>query len=291
MGIGLAVSRPTSNPPADRAAAVAVDPVIAASDRLAEARRTGIPCAPVRDLIGPTDAMAAYEVQRRLQDEAVRGGRRISGRKISLASKAVQTQLRVDQPGFGVLYSDMSCSQDETINLARLMQPRIEAEIAFVLTQDLRGNITPRAVRAAVGLALPTLEIVDSRIADWDIAFSDTVADNASSGLFVLGSPMDSVDIEPLSTASMTLRRNGAVVSRGAGAECMGDPLTAVLWLARTAAFFGDPLCAGDIVLSGALGPMVPVEPGGRYHAEIGSCGIVEAHFGHRVGGPPREGK
>ncbi|MFC7592128.1 2-keto-4-pentenoate hydratase [Nonomuraea antimicrobica] len=153
-----------------------------AVDRLADAASTGRPCRPVRDLV--TDIPSAYEVQRRLN--ARRRAAPVTGRKIGLTSPAVQRQLGVDQPDFGVLFADMEVSGHTRAD--RLLQPKIEAEIAFVLAADLTGDLDAAAVRAAVEYAVPALEIVDSRIADWDITITDTVADNASSGLYALGS-------------------------------------------------------------------------------------------------------
>ena len=149
-----------------------------------------------------------------------------------------------------------------------LLQPRIEAEVAFVLSADLdEGRLDVDAVRAAVAHAVAALEIVDSRIAGWDISFGDTVADNASSGLFVLGATTHSLgDVEPVEV-QMVMTENGEEVSTGNGAACLGDPLEALAWLARTARGYGNPLRAGQVVLSGALGPMVPVKPRGHVHA------------------------
>ncbi|MDP4502374.1 2-keto-4-pentenoate hydratase [Nonomuraea turcica] len=243
-----------------------------AVDRLADAALTGKPCRPVRDLI--TDVAAAYEVQRRLN--ARRAGT-VAGRKIGLTSPAVQRQLGVDQPDFGVLFADMEVSG--TAAVERLLQPKVEAEIAFVLARDLSEDLDLAAVRAAVDYATPALEIVDSRIANWDITITDTVADNASSGLYVLGSerlPLSA--FEPVE-ATMRMDAGGRIVSEGNGAACLGDPLNALLWLARTARDFGDPLRAGQVILSGALGPMVPVSPGVTVRAEISGLGAVAVTF------------
>ncbi|WP_188197155.1 2-keto-4-pentenoate hydratase [Nonomuraea sp. SYSU D8015] len=243
-----------------------------AVQRLETAAAKRLPCAPVRDLV--TDVAAAYEVQRRLN--AARTSP-VTGRKIGLTSPAVQRQLGVDQPDFGVLFADMEVSGD--VSTGRLLQPKVEAEIAFVLDSDLSGDLDPATVRAAVAYATPALEIVDSRIADWDITIVDTVADNASSGLYALGSqrlPLSA--FEPVA-ATMRMYAGDEPVSQGDGAACLGDPLNALLWLARTARDFGDPLRAGQVILSGALGPMVPVSPGLTVRAEISTLGTVAVTF------------
>jgi 2-keto-4-pentenoate hydratase len=235
--------------------------------RAASADRT--PCAPVRDLIGGIDVYAAYAVQLQLTQDRLAAGARAVGRKIGLTSAAVQAQLGVDRPDFGVLFQDMEVAEATDVSMDRLLQPRIEAEIAFVLGADLEGEVSPATVRAAVDYALVALEIVDSRIAGWDISFGDTVADNASSGLFVLGAQRLTLgDFEPRDT-KVTLFVDGIPTSTGTGAACLGDPLRALTWLATTARDLDDPLRSGELVLSGALGPMVAVRPGTRVRAEL----------------------
>jgi 2-keto-4-pentenoate hydratase len=257
--------------------------VAEAAERLQTAQRTLVPCLPVRDLIGPADAGLAYAVQRRLTRDRLAGGARIIGRKIGLTSSAVQRQLGVDRPDFGVLFDDMDVSALEAVPYGRLLQPKAEAEIAFVLGGDLAdGPLDTGQVRGAVRCAVAALEIVDSRIAGWDITFGDTVADNASSGLFVLGGSRVSLgEFEP-ARAVMRMYLDDELVSKGTGADCLGDPLAAMAWLARTARDFGDPLRAGQVVLSGALGPMAATPPGARVRAEITGLGPVAATFSRR---------
>lgn len=240
-----------------------------AADRLIAAFEERKPCAPVRDLIGPSDMATAYDVQQIVTANRLAGGVTIIGRKIGLTSKAIQQQVGVDQPDFGFLFSDMGVVDGEPTPMETLLQPRVEAEIAFVLGSDLDGEVTDETVRAAIDHAVMSLEIVDSRVANWDIALADTVADNASSGTYVLGSRKLSLDeFEPRETL-MEMRIDGEVVSTGNGAACLDDPLAAVAWLARTAQDFGEPLRAGQLVLSGALGPMVPVEAGNHVVATL----------------------
>lgn len=244
--------------------------VRAAAERLLVAATTGKPVEPVRDLIGSEDVELAYAVQRIGVRGRLAAGARTVGRKIGLTSPAVQQQLGVDQPDFGVLFGDMNVSETPTAQRPPLLQPKVEAELAFVLGADLDlEQLDAISVRGAVEYAVAALEIVDSRITGWDITFGDTVADNASSGWFVLGADRLSLaDFEPREIA-MTMTVDGEIVSTGTGSACLGDPLTALAWLARTARDFGDPLRAGEIVLSGALGPMVALRPGMRVRSEI----------------------
>jgi 2-keto-4-pentenoate hydratase len=254
--------------------------VAEAAERLEVAARTGVPCRPVRDLIGTDDVELAYAVQQRLNQRRLAEGARVVGRKIGLTSPAVQRQLGVDRPDFGVLFDDMDVSGPREVPSARLLQPKAEAEIAFVLGTDLAdGPLDAAQVRGAVAYAVAALEIVDSRVAGWDITFGDTVADNASSGLFVLGEERVSLaDFQPVA-AIMRMTLDGDVVSEGTGAACLGDPLHALAWLARTARELGDPLRTGQVVLSGALGPMVATPPGSVVTAGISGLGTVSATF------------
>ncbi len=261
------------------------DAVSAAVARLARAQETREPCAPVRDLIGTDDLEAAYAVQQGLIHGRIAAGGRVVGRKIGATSEAVQQQLGVDQPDFGYLFADMDVSDTGAdpgapISMRTLLQPRVEAEVAFVLGRDVDDpDITLEGVREAVLVALPALEIVDSRIENWDIGFTDTVADNASSGLYVVGRegrPL--AELEPRDV-TMSLTINGQERSSGTGAACLGDPLEALRWLAVQAQRFGDPLRAGQVILSGALGPFVPFAPGDRVQATISGFDPLSVEF------------
>ena len=267
---------------------------VEATRRLAAARLSRRPCAPVRDLLPAGDLDAAYAVQSEWVADRVAAGATIVGRKIGLTNPAVQAQLGVDAPDFGFLLDDMACQQGVPIDITRLLQPRIEAEMAFVLARDLDAAlIGPADVAAATAHVIAALEIVDSRIAGWDIGIVDTVADNASSGLFVLGTELRELGDLDLAGCAMTMWRcangdnagdNGDnagdnVVSTGSGAGCLGNPLAAVAWLATTARDLGRPLRAGEVVLSGALGPVVPVAPGDQFWATISEIGDVAATF------------
>jgi 2-keto-4-pentenoate hydratase len=246
-----------------------------------------VPTAPVRDLLGVTDIALAYEVQRVLTKTRLAASRRITGHKIGLTSPAVQRQLGVGQPDFGVLFDDMPVPSGGEADSTRLIQPRAEAEIAFVLAKDLDGfgagqeldAAGRQAVADAVDYAVAALEIVDSRVAGWDITITDTIADNASSGLYVLGDRQVLLSEFTPADVTMTLDKNGQPASSGNGTACLGDPLNALAWLARIAAAFGTPLRAGDVVLSGALGAMVAAEPGTEITAELSALGRVRVTF------------
>ncbi|GAA4365314.1 fumarylacetoacetate hydrolase family protein [Nocardioides caricicola] len=242
-----------------------------------------MPCAPVRDLIGTDDLDAAYAVQQGLVQGRLAAGATVVGRKIGATSEAVQTQLGVDQPDFGYLLDVMDVSAGvggDPISMRTLLQPRVEGEVAFRLGRDIDdAEITLEVVRDAVEVALPALEIVDSRIADWKIGFTDTVADNASSGLFVVGTDGRTLDeVEPRDV-TMSLTINGEERSAGSGAACLGDPLEALRWLAVQAQRYGEPLRAGQLILSGALGPFVPFAPGDRVVATISGFAPLSVTF------------
>lgn len=267
----------TSAPTADAAA------IEAAAARLSTAAATGEPCPPVRELIGRDDTASAYAVQRSIVSARTGSGARVVGHKIGLTSPAVQQQLKVDQPDFGILFDDMTYTDGQTVPIDRFLQPRAEAEIAFILKEDLAdGNLDLAQVRAAVDYAVAALEICDSRIAGWDISFGDTVADNASAGAYVLGSRRVTLDeFEPRDTTmSMTVvAQEDSATSEGTGEACLGDPLLALQWLAKRTREFGEPLRAGQVILSGALGPMRAVIPGARVSASISGLGTVSCTF------------
>jgi 2-keto-4-pentenoate hydratase len=235
---------------------------------------------PLRDLLEPTDAVGAYAIQQINTQLWSSEGRRIVGRKIGLTAEAVQKQLGVDQPDYGVLFEDMHLADGGVLLASRVLQPKAEAEVALVMGRELNNpDATPADVREAVESAVAAIEIVDSRIADWKITFADTVADNGSSAFFVLGSdPRALADLD-LRTCGMVLEVNGKVASVGAGAACLGDPLNAAAWLARVLARTGEPLRAGDIVLTGALGPMVALGAGDAVTATIGGLGSASFAF------------
>ncbi|MGF6308886.1 2-keto-4-pentenoate hydratase [Bradyrhizobium sp. i1.8.4] len=248
--------------------------------RLQEAESARRPIDPIAGEIGSGSLETAYAVQSEVTRRGIADGRRLVGRKIGLTSKAVQQQLGVDQPDYGALFAGMEVSTGEAIDVARLIQPRVEAEIALVLDRDLSGeDITLGELMRSTAYAVAALEIVDSRIRDWKISILDTVADNGSSARYVLGAaPRRLTDVD-LEACGMTMTRNGTIVSVGCGSACLGHPLRAGLWLARTMARAGQPLRGGDVVLTGALGPVSPVSVGEVYEARVSGFGPVSVTF------------
>ncbi|MEV0184628.1 fumarylacetoacetate hydrolase family protein [Streptomyces sp. NPDC050625] len=251
-----------------------------AATRLRVAAESGIAGVPVRDLIGSDDVEAAYAVQRINIDARLAAGATVVGRKIGLTSEAVQKQIGVDQPDFGVLLGDMEFADGDRVPFDAVLQPMAEAEIAFVLKDDLADGVLDAArVRGAIDYAVAAIEVCGSRVAAWDVSFADTVADNASSGVFVLGLERRTLDEFVPAEVSMSMHIDGEEVTTGTGAACLGDPINAVIWLAEKAREFGEPLRAGQVILSGALGPMRPIIPGAEVQVVISGLGTVTATF------------
>jgi 2-oxopent-4-enoate/cis-2-oxohex-4-enoate hydratase len=220
----------------------------------------------------------AYAVQQHNVARRLAAGERLVGRKIGITSRAVMEWLKVDQPDFGALFDTMAVDDGATVSAASLIAPRVEGEVAFVLERDLDS---PRAtavdVVAATAWIAASIEIIDSRVKDWKIALADTIADNASSARFVVATTKASLHGLDLPLVGCALRKNGRVAASGAGAACLGNPVNAVAWLARTLATRGTPLRAGDVVLSGALCPVVPVAAGDVIELDVsgvGRCGV-----------------
>lgn len=236
--------------------------------------------APLREEIGVEDIALAYEIQNINTAFRLDNGARIVGKKVGLTSLAVQKQLGVDQPDFGMLFNDMEILNGLSISMGELMQPKAEAEIAFVLGEDLdEDNLTSVDIINAIDYALPAIEIVGSRIENWNIKITDTVADNASASHFVVGHTPTTLDEFDMVKCKMSMFANGVLASEGTGAACLGSPLNAVLWLANKMIELGNPLQAGEVIFSGALGPMVPINAGDHLVADFEGLGSVSVSF------------
>ncbi len=222
----------------------------------------------------------AYRVQQRLIARRLDGGEKVVGKKIGVTSQAVMDMLGVYQPDFGWLLSGMVYDDGCTIDRSSLIQPKAEGEIAFVLKRALRGpGVSAAQVLAATECVMPCFEIVDSRIRDWKIRIQDTVADNASCGVFVLGDRAVSPRDVDLYACGMVLEKNGEVFATGAGAAALGSPLHAVAWLANTLGALGIGLEAGEVILSGALAAMAPIARGDHFRVSIGGIGTCAVRF------------
>lgn len=222
----------------------------------------------------------AYAVQTINIDRKVSAGSRRIGSKVGLSAKAMQQLLGVYEPDFGVLLDTMVAEEGDDISLGELIQPRVEAEIGFILERDLAGpGVTTAAALVAIAGAMPTLEIVDSRVRDWKIKLVDTVADNASCGRVVFGGRITKIEGIDLRLVGVVVTRDGEVVETGSGAAVLGNPARCVAWLANTFAAVGEWLHAGDLVIPGALHRMVPIAPGQTFRAEFSHLGAVSTHF------------
>lgn len=250
---------------------------------LLEAQKAKIPCAPIRNTIGIDNLDTAYAIQDKISLHRQSQGEVIIGKKIGLTSVAVQKQLGVDQPDYGMLFNTMEVMNGGEVAWSDLMQPKVEAEVAFVLKEDLPSPKTSIAtVLAAIDFAVPAIEIVGSRVENWDIRITDTIADNASASHFVIGHQIGRLEMLDLVSCEMTLNVNGKVVSQGKGADCLGSPINATWWLANKMAALGNPLKKGDLVLAGALGPMAAVHSGDHVDAQIEGLGSVSVTFANR---------
>ena len=236
---------------------------------------TQVPVSPIREIIGTEDLDAAYAAQDINARRRAKAGDIITGKKIGLTSFAVQEQLGVDQPDYGVLFNTMEVN-NSILSFSELMQPKAEAEIAFMMAEDLGGDINMSDLIEAIEYATCAIEIVGSRVADWNIRITDTIADNASASHYILGDAKVNIEDIDLAACKMSMLKNGEVASEGSGAACMDNPLNAALWLAQTMARQGNPLRKGEILLSGALGPMVVIEKGDEFVADIEGLGSVK---------------
>ena len=249
-------------------------------DELYHALTTRTPIAPLSSR-GPAFSLEdAYRVQQRFIERRLQAGESVIGKKIGLTSRAVMNMLGVDQPDFGQLLSGMLYNDGESVPVSSLIAPRAEGEIAFVLKRDLIGpGLTAADVLAATEGVMACFEVVDSRIADWNIQIQDTVADNDSCGVFVLGNQLVSPRGLDLSLVGMALEKNGELVATGAGAASLGHPVNAMVWLANKLGSLGIPLKAGEVILSGSLAALVPVKAGDSLHMSLGGLGSCTVRF------------
>lgn len=246
-----------------------------AAKNIWEAMRSKSTIAPVRELIGATDIDKAYEVQRLVNVQRTLLGRARVGCKIGLTSSAVQKQLGVDQPDYGLLFDDMRVPNNGELHFSELVQPRVEAEVAFVLDKDINDKVDEAMLAESIAYASAAIEIVGSRVRDWDICITDTIADNASASHFVLSETRVTLEEVDLIGCKMALGVNNTEQSTGVGSACMGSPQKAALWVANTMIELNEPLKEGDIILSGALGPMVPLHQNDIVRVQIEGLGVV----------------
>ena len=251
------------------------------ADELYRALVGGFTVPPLRTRTLELDIDDAYAISLGLLAHRVGAGERVIGKKIGVTSKPVQEMLGVHQPDFGFLTDAMWVQDGCTVSIAeRMIQPRAEAEIALILRRGLKGPcVTPEDVLEATDAIAPCFEIVDSRISDWNIGIIDTVADNASCGVFVLGAAR--VDPRPLDLAALRVRvwKNDQPLSEGLGSAVQGSPLASVAWLANTLGRYGVALNAGEVILSGSLVPLEPARPGDRFRLELEGVGTASVAF------------
>lgn len=251
------------------------------AENLLEAYRTRRPIEPPSEKFPALDLEDAYAIQQLQVQHWLAGGRVIQGHKVGLTSTAMQQQLGVHRPDYGVLRDDMFHPEDAEIDVDAYVAPRVEPEVAFVLARELVGpGVTVAAAAAAVDFLLPAIEIIDSRIADWRITIIDTIADNASSGGVVLGSTPVSPKSVDLRLVGCNLFGNGNLVATGAGGAVLGSPLLSLAWLANTVGEHGVVLEAGHVVLPGSVTRAQPVRPGDTWTAQFHGIGSVTARFG-----------
>ena len=252
----------------------------ALGDELYDALRARRTVAPLTERVPGVTIDDAYWISRRLLERRLGDGEKLIGKKIGVTSKAVQNMLDVHQPDFGYLTDRMRYASGNEMPISReLIQPRAEGEIAFILKRDLVGpGVTPEDALAATEGVIPCFEIVDSRIRDWKIRIQDTVADNASSGLFVLGDMVGTSGVDFVE-CQITVEKNGRFLSQGKGAAALGSPLICVAWLANTLGSYGIPLEAGELILSGSLVPLEPVTAGDEMKMSIAGIGSAHVKF------------
>jgi 2-keto-4-pentenoate hydratase len=247
---------------------------------LAEAERSRVPIAPLTSANPDIDVVDAYEIQLINIRQRVAEGARILGHKVGLSSKAMQQMMNVDEPDYGHLLDEMQVFEDAPVKASRFLYPRVEVEVGFILAADLPGEgCTEEDVLAATEALVPSIELIDTRITDWKIALCDTIADNASSAGFVLGEARVSPEDVDVKAIDAVLTRNGEVVAEGRSDAVLGNPVTAVAWLARKVESFGVRLRKGDIVLPGSCTRAIDVRAGDEFVADFKGLGSVRLSF------------
>lgn len=249
-------------------------------DELYDSLISRIPVEPITNRESDFSIDDAYQIQLRMIQRRIDAGEILVGKKIGVTSKVVMDMLGVNQPDFGHLLSGMVLNEGEAVDTSKMIAPKAEAEVAFMLSRDLTGpGVTAADVLRATDCVMPCFEIVDSRIKDWKIKIQDTVADNASCGVFMLGGTRKSPRDLDLSLAGMVLDKNGEIISTSAGASVQGSPVNTVAWLANTLGRLGITLKAGDVILSGSQSPLVPVKAGDSLHCSVGGLGSTSVRF------------
>jgi 2-keto-4-pentenoate hydratase len=251
------------------------------AEQLTKAESSKIGILPITSTESNLSVQEAYFVQLENIYKKVEQGHKIVGKKIGLTSEAMQNLLGVNEPDYGHLLDSMVVENGGVISIKDVIQPKVEAEIAFILKKELRGpNVTTQDVLEATEYIVPALEIVDSRIKDWKISLADTVADNASSGFYVLGGKPTKIDQVDLKLIDMVLLKNGEIENSGVGADVLGNPATCVAWLANTLSSYDIALQSGEVILSGALSAAVEANCGDVFTARFSHIGQLSVHFG-----------
>jgi 2-oxopent-4-enoate/cis-2-oxohex-4-enoate hydratase len=249
-------------------------------DELYQSLLSRIPVEPLTNREADITIEDAYQIQLRMIARRIDAGETVIGKKIGVTSKVVMDMLGVNQPDFGHLLSGMVFNEGEPVDTSKLISPKAEAEVAFILKKDLMGpGVSAADVLRATECVMPCFEIVDSRIRDWKIKIQDTVADNASCGVLTLGGTRRSPRDLDLALAGMVLEKNGEIISTSTGAAVQGSPVNAVAWLANTLGRLGITLKAGDIILSGSQSPLVPVKAGDSLYCSVGGLGSTSVRF------------
>lgn len=251
---------------------------LAESLRQAEKNRKAV--APLTERHPSLSIEDAYSIQMLNVDARLKAGGKIIGKKVGLTSKAMQDSLGVNEPDFGHLFADMVQAEEVPLSISAYLQPKIEAELAFILGEDLKGPGVSIAdvLRASAGV-MASFEVIDSRVADWKIKIQDTIADNGSSAGLLLGAELFPVSACNLKYVGLVLEKNGKIIDTAAGGAVLGHPAASVAWLANSLGSMGTTLRKGEIILSGSFTKAYPVAPGDNFSAHFGGLGSVKISF------------